>query len=243
MPILRLATLRETRNPVRVQTWNATMRAGDDFKLALTVLNDDTGTPAVVLGSRSQLVLWPDSHHGAWNSWDYGLGWWTGATFGPGFPQQICVGFTTPVRPGGINFPIPSYETTNLQYGRYRLAIQVDLQDGEFCMVEGILQVRERWHRTGFLHIPATRRVADFTDDFNGDFPTPSNQLFGFPGAILVNGQPVDPDGFFLLTRDFRESPPPQTTQQMVTAIPDAIALEDGSGAWLWEDGSRLDWG
>ncbi len=183
MPIYRLATLRETRNPVRVQTWNATLRAGDDFKLALSLLLDDTGAPAVVLGSRSQMLLWPDNRGLAGLSWDYGLGWWTGATFGPGMPAQIVVGFTTPVRGGGINFAMPGAITTNLQYGRYRLAVQVDLPDGEFCQVEGVLQVRERWHRTDFLHVPAL--WADLID---------------FPRVL---GQPVDPDGFFLLASDF----------------------------------------
>lgn len=193
MPILRLATRRETRNPVRVQQWNATMRAGDDFKLALTVYGDDSGSPSVVLGSRSQLVLWPDDRRYTLNSWDYGLGWFTGATYGPGFPSVIVAGFTTPMRGGGINFALPAATTVNLICGRYRLSVQIDLPDGEFSQVEGILQVRERWARPGLGHVPFT-----------------AAQLAAIvPPLALINGQFVDADGFFLLTADFREGARP----------------------------------
>ncbi|MGD0108364.1 MAG: hypothetical protein ABSC06_30645 [Rhodopila sp.] len=67
-----LGTSRVVRNPVRVQQWNASIRAGDDFKLALTVYADDNGTPAIVAGSVSQILLWPDER-GYPHSGDYGF--------------------------------------------------------------------------------------------------------------------------------------------------------------------------
>lgn len=193
MPTHRLATMRDERNPVRVQQWNATMRAGDDFKLALTVYADDSGVASVVAGSRSQLALWPDERRGFMNSPDYGWGWWTGATFGPGFPAQIVAGFVTTVRPGGINFAMPGSTTSMLVYGRYRLSVQIDLPDGEFSQVEGILQVREAWARPGLGHVPTT-----------SFFQLDVSQL---DVGILAPGQignlPIDADGFFLTTANF----------------------------------------
>ena len=195
MPILRLATGRETRNPVRVQQYNATIRAGDDLKLALTVYADDVGTPAQVVGSRSQLALRPDDRGAFGHSWDYGLGWWTGATYSPGFPAQLVAGFATPVRPGGINFAMPAATTACLVYGRYRLNVQVDLPDGEYCQVEGILQVRERWERPGIGHVPATFMQLNV-----------SNLDTSILAPALVDGRPVDLDGFFLTDATFLET-------------------------------------
>jgi hypothetical protein len=194
MPVLRLSTLRETRNPVRVQTWNASVRAGDDFKLALTVLGSDDGVPAVVAGSRSQLALWPDSRWG--NSPDYGLGWYTGAVYGSGSPSVVIVGFTTPVRGGGINFALGASSTANL-CGRYRLSIQVDLPDGEFSMVEGILQVREAWAGPGLGHVPANFFILDVSQLDVGILAP----------DVSVDGYPIDADGFFLLRDDFLTGP------------------------------------
>jgi len=188
MPTHRLATMRDERTPVRVQQWNATMRAGDDFKLALTVYTDDTGVPAEVTGSRSRLALWPDERRGFMNSPDYGWGWWTGATFGPGSPAQLIAGFVTTIRPGGINFAMPGSTTSTLVYGRYRLSVQVDLPDGEFSQVEGILQIREAWARPGLGHI-VPLLVGDFNPDFNPDFAPDPNR--------------VDGDGFYFSTPDF----------------------------------------
>jgi hypothetical protein len=165
------------------------MRAGDDFKLALTVYTDDSGTVAQVAGSRSQIALWPDRRGP--HSWDYGLGWLSGATHGPGFPAQFVPGVVTPVRAGGINFSMSGSVTSALCHGRYRLSVQIDLYDGEFCMVEGILQVRERWERPGLGHVPLT-----------------AAQLAALvPPPVLVDGRFVDADGFFLATSDFYPGP------------------------------------
>jgi hypothetical protein len=194
MGTFRLATSRLVRNPVRVQTWNGSIRAGDDFKLALTVFTDDSGTPAQVAGSRSRLTLWPDRSRGFGSSPDYGFAWFTGGSLinSPGIRVQTD-GLVTPVRDGGINFAIPASTTAGMWLGRYRLVLQVDLPDGEFSQVEGILQVRERWQPSGLGHTPGVFFQLDV-----------SQLDLAILAPVLVGGVPVDDDGFFLLTSDFQ---------------------------------------
>lgn len=186
-----LSTSRVSRTPVRVQQWNASMRAGDDFKLALTIFNDDFGTPAQVGSSVSQILLWPDEQ-GYPHSCDYAFAWATGGSPIPGpigWIRQV-VGFTTPLRQGGINFALPAANTTSL-LGRYHLAIQVDLPDGTYSQVEGVLQVRQSWRARGFTlpHVDANYFTLD------------SSELDGpmLLAPAVVNGVPVDLDGFPLI--------------------------------------------
>lgn len=170
MGTLTLATSRHARNPVRVQQWNASIRAGDDFKLALTVYADDVGTPAVAVGSESRLVLWPDQERGYYCTPDYGLGWFTGGSLiGSAIsPAQIVAGVPVGAgAPGRINFAMSATITASLCRGRYRLALQVNLPDGDFTQIEGILQVREFWMRVPILPSLADFSSADFSSDFS----------------------------------------------------------------------------
>ena len=188
MATLRLATARIVRNPVRPQRWDASIRAGDDFKLALTVYADDAGTPASVDGAAAQILLWPDPSHGPF-SYDYGLGWLTGGTpiGAPGWVVRTIMGYPTPMRAGGINFFLAAPDTAALRVGRYRLVLQVDLPGGAYSQVEGILQVRATW---GFGLVPGVTSI----------FQLDVSQLDRAAlAAGLVNGLPVDADGFFLL--------------------------------------------
>jgi hypothetical protein len=170
MGILTLATSRHTRNPVRVQQWNASIRAGDDFKLALTVYADDAGTPVNAVGSQSQLIIRPDQERGYYCTPDYGLGWFTGGSLiGSAIsPTQIITGVVVGISaPGQINFAMASTITASLRRGRYRLALQVDLPDGDWTQIEGILQVREFWMRVPILPVLGEFSSSDFGTDFN----------------------------------------------------------------------------
>lgn len=140
MATFHLATSRQQRSPVRVQQWNGSVRAGDDLKLALTVYADDLGTLALVPGSRSRLALYPDQRDGS--GWgyvgDYGWGWYTG----PATPVQQADGYVAgSAWPGQVNFFLDNTTTIAL-CGRYRMLLDLDLYDGTFSQVEGILQVR-----------------------------------------------------------------------------------------------------
>lgn len=188
-----LSTSRVSRSPVRVQTWNCSIRAGDDFKLAVTLYGDDIGTPAIVTGSNSLLALFREGGDYP-HSCDYGLGWATGGSAipGPYFPSLQSPGFMTPVRGGGLNFSLTGTTTAGL-FGRYRLAIMVDLPDGSFTQVEGILQVRNAyWMRAPLL--PHTSGVF-----FTLDVSQLDNAILA---ALVVNGIPTDQDGFPLLIVD-----------------------------------------
>jgi hypothetical protein len=192
MGTLYLGTSRTIRNPVRPQEWNASIRAGDDFKLALTVYADDYGTPAQVTSAHAQILLWPDAI-GYAHSCDYGLGWLTGGSpiSGPAGLLQTIIGFTTPVRPGGINFYLAGAQTQSLCLGRYRLVLQVDLPDGTFTQVEGIVQVRGGWRQSGLVHTPGAFLVTDLGETD-----------IGILAPFVINGIPTDADGFALVPTD-----------------------------------------
>jgi hypothetical protein len=142
-----VATSRQQRSPVRVQEWNGSLRAGDDLKLALTCYTDDLGTLAAVPGSRSQLALYYDERHGpAWGNmwgsggyaWDYGWGWFTY----PRTPVQVAAGYVAgSAWPGQVNFYLPP-DTTKTLMGRYRMLLELDMDDGSTTQIEGVLQVR-----------------------------------------------------------------------------------------------------
>jgi len=189
MPTLRLATSRQTRNPVRVQQWNASIRAGDDLKLALTVYNDDSGTLAPVAGSFARLSLFADHRGGIAASPDYGLGWFTGGSV-IGGPLLAVDGIVVSASlPGRINFYMPGATTRGLWWGRYRLAIQVDLYDGESSAVEGVMQVREPWFNIATLgHTVRTYFQADRSQLDAG--------IDGLAPLLNDAGLPVDADGF-----------------------------------------------
>jgi hypothetical protein len=164
---------RTPRNAVRPQTWNASIRAGDDFKVALTVMSDDA-TPAAVGASTSALGLWGSD--GGWsNGWSF-----------PHSARQVVSGWVVYGQTGRINFALPGTETAKLACGRYCLGITVSLPDGSWVVLEGMLQVRDRW-LTSLGHVVNSADVAALT-------------------AGQVNFQPVDINGFFLLSPDFAEA-------------------------------------
>lgn len=240
MPLLRVATSRVTRSPVRVQQWNATIRAGDDVKLALTVYADDTGTPSVMDGSFSRLSLWPDERRGYDRTPDYGLSWYTGGTVigRPGTSALQVDGYVPDIGgipfPGRINFFIPGTTSAGLFCGRYRLCIQVDLADGEYSQVEGILQVREAWARPSLIH----QQRAFFGLDIS--------QLNGpaiLAAAVSGAGIPVDLDGFLLAPAYV---PSGQLPSGVVTVaeVPGLAAILPttlpGTAGIFWNDGGLL---
>jgi hypothetical protein len=234
-----LATSRVVRNPVRVQQWNATLRAGDDFKLALTVYSDDLGTPAQVASSVSQILLWPDQQ-GYPHSCDYGLAWATGGSPipGPAGGVRQIAGFTTPVRPGGINFSLAAADTLAFS-GRYHLAIQIELPDGAYSEVEGILQIRNSWRLAGFT-LPDTAYNYFTLDSSDLDGPT-------LLAPLVVNGIPVDVDGFPLIAADTSQgaiAPAPQVTALTVASLTTLLAALPttlpGAPGVLWNDGGVL---
>lgn len=222
-----LSTSRYVRNPVRVQTWNASIRAGDDFKLALTLYADDDGTPAIVLGSNSLFALWPDDHTYP-HSWDYGLGSYTGGTTipGPGIPIIKDPGFVTTSRPGGINFSISGGVTAGLVHGRYRLAIVVDLPDGSFTQVEGILQVR------GSCGLRAPLLLHTSGVFFSLDVSELNTAILA---ALVENGIPCDRDGFPLLIITSDAAVTALTT--LIAGLPTTLPLTAGV---LWLNGGLL---
>jgi hypothetical protein len=135
-----LATSPQARSPVRPQQWNGSIRAGDDLKLALTVYADDSGTVAALPGSRSRLALYCDqSGHDGWGACrDYGWGWYSG----PATPAQQVDGYAAgSAWPGQINFALAAASTIGMR-GRYRMLLELDMDDGSSTQVEGILQVR-----------------------------------------------------------------------------------------------------
>lgn len=183
--LYRLSTVRQQDNPVRVQTWNGSFRAGDDFKMAVTVYGDDNGTLAITDGSRSRLALFADDRPRGGYAHDYGWGWSTLSAQ----PARTIEGYAVEGQPGRINFAIPASETGDL-CGRYRLALQVDLFDGLYTEVEGVLQVR--------LGAPDTlgHKLRTF-------FQLDHSHLDG-PDVLAANvtttGYPIDADGFFVNT-------------------------------------------
>lgn len=238
-----LTTVRRQRSPVRVQEWNVSVRAGEDFKLALTVLADDTGDPVPVLAqvteperitggigefiigvsaiggtvipastrrleiSRARMAFWPEPWRGG-TSPDYGMGWYSGASFGHGADVRAIEGRATPVREGGVNFQMTASTMAGLWHGRYRFDITIDLADGDFCQIEGVFQVRAPWETPGLGHV-------------DGPFwQLNATQLgLGMLAAALDEGIPVDADGFSLLATGFDPPPPGPFLQLGVTRL------------------------
>jgi hypothetical protein len=230
MATFYVSTERVARNPVRVQTWNASIRAGDDFKLAMTVYGDDNGTPAVVTGSASLLALWHDGA-GYPHSCDYGLGWATGGSAVPGIGVALVrsSGYVTPVRGGGINFSLSGAQTAMLT-GRYRLVVMVDLPDGSFSQFEGILQIRGTRSQYGVPLLIHTSGVFMTLDVSQLD-----NAILA---ALVVNGVPTDQDGFpLLIITGVGGDLTVDALTQLILSLP--TTLPDGAGV-LWLDGGVL---
>lgn len=228
MATFYVSTERVNRNPVRVQTWNASIRAGDDFKLAMTVYGDDNGTPASVEAAGALLTLVRDDA-GYAHSCDYGLGWATGGTAipGAGVAMLQSTGFATPVRGGGINFSLTQAQTASL-YGRYRLIVMVDLADGSFTQFEGIIQIRGTHYS---LSAPLLLHVDGAFFTFNV-----SELDVGILAALVINGVPVDADGFPLLV--ITDDPISlDILTQLLLSLP--TTLPDLAGV-LWLDGGVL---
>jgi hypothetical protein len=145
MGAFALSTSRVVRNPVRCQQWNASMRCGDDFNLAVTVYADDIGTLDNLTGASAMLALFRDDaspldHHG-WGAfgygYDYGLGWFTARRQ----PLVLVPGVLASPTLGRVTFAIPA-ATTSALFGRYRLELQIAGADGCYTQIEGVLQVR-----------------------------------------------------------------------------------------------------
>jgi hypothetical protein len=192
MGTYRLATSRQVRNPVRVQQWNASIRAGDDFKLALTVYDDDDGTLTLLPGSRSRLALYRE--HGYGHGWgfgsglgyccDYGWDWYTG----PRTPAQQVDGYVAGTAwPGQVNFSLPGASTAAL-HGNYRMLLELDMYNGGFTQIEGVLQFRG-----GITNTLGHAAPVVFTLD---------QSLLDGPdilqGILNDGGLAVDADGFLL---------------------------------------------
>lgn len=230
MATFRVATSREMRSPVRVQQWDASVRAGDDFKLAVTLYGDDDGTPSPVTGANSLLALWHEGHHP--HSWDYGLGWVTGGSAIPGIgsPMIKSPGFVTTTRRGGINFSLSGTQTAAL-HGRYRLVALVDLPDGSFTQFEGVLQVRPTQRQLGvplLLHADGVFFTLDVSQLDNAIL-----------AAMVENGVPVDQDGFPLLIVADNSGPDLtfSSLTQLLLALPTTLPADPGV---LWWDGGVL---
>lgn len=179
MGTLYLGTSRRVRNPVRAQNWNCSIAAGEDFKLALTLYDDDAGTPTLVRSSRSQITIIPDEERNNF-TFDYGLGWSTTQHRIIAIPGYVVY----PAAPGRINFYMPARQTACLP-GRYKLSLFVDLEDGEYLELQGVLQVRGVWNQSPGHH------VAYFQLD--------RSQLDGnerLSDVLGLDGVPLDVDGF-----------------------------------------------
>lgn len=226
MGTFRVATSREMRSPVRPQVWNASVRAGDDFKLAVTLYADDDGTAAAVDGSYSLLSLWHEDHYP--HSCDYGLGWATGGSAIPGVgaPMIQSSGFATTARPGGINFSLSGTQTASL-FGRYRLVVMVDLADGSFTQFEGILQIRGTRMQMGTPLLLHTAAVF-----FTLDVSLLDNAILA---ALVINGVPVDQDGFPLLTLPTDEGIAALT--DLLLSLPTTLPAAAGI---LWNNGGVI---
>lgn len=221
MATFYVGTSRVNRNPVRVQTWNASIRGGDDFKLAVTLYGDDSGTPAIVTGSNSLLVLRRECN--VPHSWDYGLGWATGGSAIPGYPGACLQspGFVTTVRAGGINFSLSQAQTAQL-FGRYHLMVLVDLPDGSFTQFEGIIDVRGgTWNQMPLLlHTAGVFLTLDISQLDNAIL-----------AALVENGIPVDQDGFPLLQISSVNG---QTIQALTTLLLSLPTTRPAVAGVLW---------
>jgi hypothetical protein len=220
MSTFHLATSRQQRNPVRVQQWNGSLRAGDDLKLALTCYTDDLGTLVDLNNARSQLALYYDERGGpGWGDGyccDYGWGWFTI----PRTPAQTVAGYSAgTLWPGQTNFYLPPLTTQTLR-GRYKLLLELDLQDGTSTQVEGILQMRG-----GITNTLGHSQPAVFTLD---------QSLLDGPDVLagLLNdaGVAVDADGFpWQPSTGVAIVTPPGTVFRLVDTGLVAIGVDQGS--------------
>ena len=141
MPTYSLSTSRTVLNPITAQVWNVSIRRGDDVTIALTVYEDDSATPLDVSAARSRLYLRPDGYSERFH-WDYGRGWLGDAGYPDcGADMVMQDGLAVPSALGRINFVLTAGQTL-LLHGRYRMLLQVALNDGSVPTVEGILQLR-----------------------------------------------------------------------------------------------------
>ena len=188
MASYRVLVARRQRSPLRPQVWDASIHAGDDFILRAVVMDEATGQPVAMDAVAAAMFLVPDRWRQGWFSPDYGLGWFTQATW-TGFPNTIRVdGVPFPDEIGAIGFVLLSGDTTNLPRHRYRISVQIDLPEGLRSAVEGILQVRELWTPTLF--------PGDLTSDggvvvLRTVFGYPRSPLGLNPGQLWNNGQTI----------------------------------------------------
>lgn len=220
----RASVSRQVRNPVRAPVWNGSIRAGDGLKFALSVYADDNANAAIVDNCQALLALWPEQSHAA-VSCDYGLSWFTGGSpipYAGGMPVAQASGFATPVRPGGINFYLPASITQGL-YGRYRLAVMVDLPDGSFSMLEGVLQIRAQW----FVAAPLLAHTQGVL--FSLDVSALDSALLA---ALVVNGVPCDADGFPLLIGGSVDGVSAAALAQIIATLPTVLPASAGQ-LWL----------
>ena len=136
MPTFRIAAPCQSPTPTRVPTWNGTVRAGEDLKIAFLLLDEDGETPVHVNASRSQVTLAYEGPRGGYCH-DYGMGW---PAYG-GRPAHAIAGQVVPQAVGRINFRLPAMDTGEF-WGRYLMRIEVDQPDGVSTEIEGVLQVR-----------------------------------------------------------------------------------------------------
>lgn len=181
MGTFRIATGVAVVNPVRRQTWNANISAGDDLKIALSIHGED-GALVATRSARSRILLIPDVPR---PYFDY-----EHVRVAPVWGELPVSGYAAFGHPGQMNFQISPEQTHALDRGRYRLSMQVDLLDGTHTQVEGILQVAngDRWHDSvnhGTSYFQLDRSPLD------GDEP--------LADVLADNGIPIDADGFYLL--------------------------------------------
>lgn len=180
MPIFRVASPRQGDSPVRVQSWQGTMRAGDDFKLAFTLVDDDGQTPLDVTGSRSRLSLFATDRRRGWTP-DYGMGWET-TSLTMSRPEVAIDGDVVDGPNGRINFRVTG-SLTGQYFGRYNAFIEIDQPDGGWTELDGTVQVRPGVNTLGHI---------------NSVYMTPGIVAPGYgriPARTLM-GVPVDADLF-----------------------------------------------
>lgn len=169
-----LTTTRHQRTPLRPQTWNGRLRAGDDFSLTLSVHEDDASGPFDVSDSVSALGLWPDEG-GCCHAWDYGFGWFTQAPLGSAYGPAVIAGVPGQVT-GEIEFTLPSATTAGLVQGRYRMSIQIATMGGAWSQIEGVLHVLSPW--AGRI-TPARARLPLVDSDGNPILDSNGNPQYG----------------------------------------------------------------
>ena len=136
MALFRISAPVQALNPARIATWSASFRAGDDLKIAFTLLDVDCETPIDVTNSNSSLVLFENTN-GRFQ-WDYG-NWWTSPI--AAFAAASVEGTVFASQAGRINFFLPAAQTSGLCSAQYRMLISVDQPDGVSTQMDGTLQV------------------------------------------------------------------------------------------------------